>query len=288
MTDTSPTVANWELMLRIRSRATEHGLKTSTIVRALDVSQQYWSALSRGRGTLAEDKLKDLIGLLEFDTDEQAELLALRDIAKRRHPFAEFSSLFNEQLMRYYGLESGAKAIRSFENSVVSGLLQTPDYVRALMKSRGTTNRPTEAEQRVRARHRRQQWLDGPDGLRLSVVMGQAALMYQVGGPDIQRAQLRHLQTVADQYPETLSIRVVPFEQGTVLASLNASTFHLLSFESPRLPVIGWLEYGVIGEIIEDKQRLEAMEYLFEQEDQIALDRQESLHLIDQIANQLS
>ncbi|QVI23389.1 hypothetical protein KHQ06_11165 [Nocardia tengchongensis] len=73
MTGTSPTVANWELMLRIRSRADDQGLKTSTIVKALDVSQQYWSALNRGRGTLAEDKLKDLLSLLEFDAEEREE-----------------------------------------------------------------------------------------------------------------------------------------------------------------------------------------------------------------------
>ncbi|MGW4120862.1 Scr1 family TA system antitoxin-like transcriptional regulator [Nocardia sp. NPDC004711] len=286
MTGTSPTVANWELMLRIRNRADDRGVKTSTIAKALDVSQQYWSALTRGRGTLAEDKLKDLMGLLEFDVDERAELLALRDIAKGRHPFAEYSALFNEQLMRYYGLEAGAQSIRSFENIVIPGLLQIEDYTRVLMKARVTTGRPTEVEPRVSARLRRQRLLEGPDPLELSVVMGQAALMYKVGNDDIRSRQLQHLIEMAERHSGTLDIRVIPYEAGGAIASLNSATFHLLDFKSARLPTLGWIEAAAYFEIVDDPKRVTALEYLFEQIQSIALDHQRSLELIKEIARQ--
>ncbi|MEV6101602.1 helix-turn-helix transcriptional regulator [Nocardia sp. NPDC051981] len=286
MTGTSPTVANWELMLRIRNRADDRGVKTSTIAKALDVSQQYWSALTRGRGTLAEEKLKDLMGLLEFDVDERAELLALRDIAKGRHPFAEYSALFNEQLMRYYGLEAGAQSIRSFENIVIPGLLQIEDYTRVLMKARVTTGRPTEVEPRVGARLRRQRLLEGPDPLELSVVMGQAALMYKVGNDDIRSRQLQHLIEMAERHSGTLDIRVIPYEAGGAIASLNSATFHLLDFKSARLPTLGWIEAAAYFEIVDDPKRVTALEYLFEQIQSIALDHQRSLELMKEIAGQ--
>ncbi|MFD7844219.1 helix-turn-helix domain-containing protein [Nocardia sp. NPDC059764] len=287
MAPVSPTIARWELMLRIGSRAEERGEKAHTLARAIDVSPQYWSKLVKGRGVLTEQKLSALVKLLEFDPDEQDELLALREDAKGSLPFAEFSALFTDPLLRYCGLESGASAMRSFENAVVSGLLQTEDYMRALMKSSGTTYRPTEAEQRLRARLHRQRRLEGPNAMRLSVVMGQASLMYQVGSPAIQRDQLHHLSVLADRHPDTLSIRVIPFEAGTSLASLNASTFHLLSFDSPWLPVLGWMENGPLGEIVEDGRRVDALEYLFEQEERIALSQGESLELIDKIARKI-
>ncbi|WP_327145255.1 helix-turn-helix transcriptional regulator [Nocardia sp. NBC_01327] len=279
-------VANWELMLRIRSRADERGVKTGAIAKALDVSQQYWSALTRGRGTLSEDKLKTLMSLLEFDADEQAELLSLRDIAKGRSPYAEYSALFNEQLMRFYGLEAGAQSIRSFESGVIPGLLQTEDYIRVLMKASVTTGRPTEVEQRVSARLQRQRRLDGPDPLELSLVMGQAALMYQVGDEDLQRQQLEHVIGLAEQHPDTLDIRVIPYEAGGAIASLNSATFHLLDFRSARLPTVGWVESAAYGEIADDPKRVTALDYLYNQIQSIALDRKRSLDLIDRVARQ--
>lgn len=287
MATTSPAVANWELMLRLRERAEERGMKSGAIAKALDVSQQYWSSLTRGRGNLSEDKLTIFMNLLELDMDEQAELLTLRDIAKRRGPFAEFSALFNEQLMRFYGLEAGAQTIRSFENGVIPGLLQTEDYIRVLMKASVTTGRPTEVEQRVMARVRRQVRLGEPDPLELSVVMGQAALMYQVGGPDIHQEQLRHLIELAAQHPRTLDIRVIPYEAGGAIASLNSATFHLLDFESARLPTVGWVESAAYGELAEDPKRVNALDYLYSQIQSIALDQKASLALIDRIASQI-
>ncbi|MFD6351044.1 DUF5753 domain-containing protein [Nocardia tengchongensis] len=284
MTGTSPTVANWELMLRIRSRADDQGLKTSTIVKALDVSQQYWSALNRGRGTLAEDKLKDLLSLLEFDAEEREELHALRDIAKGRHPFAEYSALFNEQLMRFYGLETGAQNIRSFESTLIPGLLQTEDYIRVLMKSRVTTYRPTEVEQRVSARLQRQCLLTAPDPVEFSVVIGQAALMYKVGDDDVRSRQLQHLISMAERYPGTIEIRIVPYEAGGAIASLNSATFHLLDFKSARLPMLGWAESAAYFEVVDDPKRVTALDYLFSQIQSHALDRERSIELIKQVA----
>ncbi|WP_306359987.1 helix-turn-helix transcriptional regulator [Nocardia sp. CC227C] len=286
MAETSPAVANWELMLRLRSRADERGVKTGAIAKALDVSQQYWSALTRSRGTLSEDKLKILMNLLEFEPDEQAELLELRDVAKGRNPYAEYSALFNDQLMRYYGLEAGAQSIRSFESGVIPGLLQTEDYIRVLMKASVTTGRPTEVEQRVSARLRRQRRLDSSDPLELSVVMGQAALMYQVGGKDVQREQLRHVIALAERHPDTLDIRVIPYEAGGAIASLNSATFHLLDFKSARLPTVGWVESAAFGEIADDPKRVTALDYLYNQVQAIALDRKRSLELIDRVASQ--
>ncbi|MCM6778591.1 DUF5753 domain-containing protein [Nocardia sp. CDC159] len=185
--------------------------------------------------------------------------------------------------MRFYGLEDGAVSIRSVESGVIPGLLQTKDYIRALLLSPLSTGRPTDAGQRTRARLQRQRRLDGPDPLQLSVVVGQAPLMQQIGGPEVQREQLRHLLDLIDRYPDTLDIRIQPFSG----ASLNASTFHLLDFESPRLPTLGWVETAIYGEILYDPKRVEALSFLHERVESIALDRNESARLIEQIASKI-
>ncbi|MGW4350933.1 DUF5753 domain-containing protein [Nocardia sp. NPDC004582] len=272
-------------MLRISSRAEERGEKPSTITRQVDVTQQYWSKLVKGRGVLTEQKLTALVDLLEFDDDERADLLALRDIAKGRNPFAEYSALFNEQLMRFYDLEAGAQSIRSFESIAIPGLLQIEDHVRALMRAVVSTGRPTEIEQRVNARMRRQRRLEGPDPLELSVVIGQAALMYKVGGDEVRARQLRHLISMAERYPDTLDIRIVPFDAGTAMVGLNSATFHLLDFKSARLPAMGWTEAAEYFEVVDDPKRVTALDYLFNQIRSTALDREQSLELIKLVAD---
>ncbi|MFE3029778.1 DUF5753 domain-containing protein [Nocardia tengchongensis] len=281
----SPMVARWELMLRINSRAEERGEKPTGLSRQVDVTQQYWSKLVKGRGVLTEQKLTALVKLLEFDEDERRELLALRDVAKGRNPFAEYSALFNEQLMRFYDLEAGAQSIRSFESIAIPGLLQIEDHARALMKAVVSTGRPTEVEQRVSARLRRQRRLEGPDPLELSVVIGQAALMYNVGGDEVRARQLRHLISMAERCPDTLDIRIVPFEQGTAMVGLNAATFHLLDFYSARLPAMGWTESAEYFEVVDDPKRVTALDYLFNQIRSTALDREQSLGLIKRVAD---
>lgn len=283
MARTSPTVAGWELMLRVRIQANALGVKATAIQKTLDISSAYWSQVANYRGVLTEDKLKILLDLLEFESDEQEELFALRKIAKSRGWWNEYSALFSDETARFFGLEDGAESIRSVESGVIPGLLQTEDYIRALLSSPLSTGRPTEIGQRVRARLQRQRRLEGPDPLQLSVVIGEAALMQEIGGPEVQRKQLRHLLQQADRYSETLDLRVQPFAG----ASLNASTYHLLDFESARLPTLGWLETAIYGEIVHDSKRVETLDYLYSRVESIALDRDESARLIDRIATRI-
>lgn len=283
---TSSVVADWELRLRIREQVERHGLKGGTIAKALGITPQYWSSVTVGKFLFPRELLEKTLDLLEFDDDDRRELLTLREVAKERAPFAAYSALFGESLMRLYGLEAGAHAVRTFENSVVPGLLQTEDYTRALMRSTAAT-RPTEAEQRVRARLDRQRRLDPPDPLQLSVVIGQAVLMCQVGGPQVHQQQLRHLRNLAADRSNTIDLRVIPFEAGDSLAGLNAATFHLLDFQSARLPTVGWLETAIYGELTEDSRKVDALQYLYEQASAIALSGDDSLQLIDRIASQI-
>ncbi|AHH21055.1 putative DNA-binding protein [Nocardia nova SH22a] len=272
-------------MLRVRQQSRSHGIAGNKIQKALGVSAAYWSQVTHFRGVLTEEKLRALLDLLEFEPDEQRELLSLREMAKQRGWWNEFSAIFDDEQMRFYGLEAGAQRIRSVDVCVVPGLLQTEDYVAALVSSIVSTGRPIEAKQRVRARLLRQRLLDGPDPLQLSVIIGQAALMQQVGGREVQRQQLRHLIEQVERHPENLDLRVIPFDAQGSIASLNAATFHLLDFESPRLPTMAWMETAIYGELTDNARDVDALDYVYNQLWGAALERDESLKLIDEVSN---
>lgn len=278
MPPTSPTVAVWELMLRIKQRAKELGVTSGVIQKSLGIGATYWSQIVNFKGVMTEAKLAVLLDLLEVGAEEREELLALRATAKDRGWWNRYSALYGEDTLRYYGLEHGASSVDSYEGCVIPGLLQTADYIRALATSPVAT-KPAESEQRVRARLERQNRLTGENPMRLTVVVGQAALMQQVGGREVQRAQLRHIIEMTEGHPDTIDLRVIPFTaRGS--AAVNAATIHLLDFESPRLPTIAWLESAAYAELVDDHRLIEQLKYQYAQARSSALDRVASIELI--------
>lgn len=99
---------------------------------------------------------------------------------------------------------------------------------------------------------RRQQRLDGEDPLQLSAVIGEAALVQQIGGPGVLHKQLLHLADVIERHPETIDVRLMSFT-ATERSIFSGATFHLLDFANPRLPTLAWHESTVIGELLEDR-----------------------------------
>ncbi|MEU7142393.1 helix-turn-helix transcriptional regulator [Nocardia sp. NPDC046473] len=285
----SPAVARWELARRLRQRRLELGIGAASITKALDVSPAYWSHIENERNLLPEGKLDQLLEVLELDEAERDELQQLREAAKRRGWWSRNAVLFGDALLRYYGLEWGAEAVRTYEGVFMPGLLQGEEYIRALMVSAAVTIPAIEIEQRVAIRLRRQERLDGADRVRLVAVIGEAALVQQFGGPGVLHRQLRHLADVVRSHPDNVDVRVIPFASSNIL---GGATFHLLDFASTHLPTIAWYESTVFGELlIDDLERKEArvrdLRFMHDHAMDLALDRDASLARIEEAAAQL-
>ncbi|MEU6186074.1 helix-turn-helix transcriptional regulator [Nocardia sp. NPDC047038] len=286
MAPLSPTVARWELMLRIKRRRTEFDVSASVIAKELGFTLSYWSKVEKER-VLAEDKLRKLMSLLEFDQDERAEMLRLRDIAKRRGWWSEYAELLSDEVIRLYGLEHGAQSIRTYESVLIPGLLQTREYAQALFTNDLARVRRVEIDRWVEVRMRRQERLAGPDPLRFLAVIGEAALTHRTGGGDVLRGQLRHLASLIERYPESVDIRVIPFDApGGVL--LGGATFHVIGFENPLLPDVAWSETLVQLGLIEETEPVRHLNTMFDSAlAEHAMSRTDSLRLIEAKADDL-
>ncbi|MGH3503294.1 MAG: helix-turn-helix domain-containing protein [Nocardioidaceae bacterium] len=283
MPPVSPTVARWELGLRLRQRREQIGTDVATIIGRLGFSRNYWSAIENERKILAEDKLRTLLDLYEFDADEQRELLALREAAKQRGWWSRYSGLFGSELLRLYGLEHGAYGIRTHESLLIPGWLQTEEYARALISSDLANIRQVEVDQRVSVRMRRQQRLAGDDPLRLTAVISEAALLQQVGGPHVLQNQLQYVVGVIENSPETVQVYVIPFT-ATAGGVLGASTFHVLDFASAELPSLAWQETVTAQSVIEDETHVRDLSVTHAQAMTQSASRQESLEIIRRYA----
>jgi transcriptional regulator with XRE-family HTH domain len=105
----------------------------------------------------------------------------------------------------YAWIEGRAWKAESFQDVVVPGLLQTPAW--------DPSATPRWIERTLTARIARQRRLTEPDALQFSAVIGEGALRRLVGGPEVMRAQLKHLIELAGE--PGITLRVLPFAVAT-------------------------------------------------------------------------
>jgi transcriptional regulator with XRE-family HTH domain len=248
MAPTSPTVARWELALRIRQRRKQLGMTVATLCHELGFTPAYWSLIETYRNVFTEEKLLALLDTLEIDGDERDQLLALRVAAKEKGWWADYSTLTGEVGQRYCGLEHGAAGLRAYAVAQIPELLQTEDYARATISADTAAVRRLDVEPLVAIRVRRQQRLRGDDPLRLSAVIDEVALHRQPGGPDVARAQLAALVRAATR--PNIDIRIVPRSVTPGMVA-HLAPFQLLDFAAPALPTIAWYDSAAGPGIIE-------------------------------------
>ncbi|MEG8183325.1 helix-turn-helix domain-containing protein [Nocardia terpenica] len=277
MAPLSPTVARWELVLRLRELREQRGFDSAGFAKRVAFTPANWSHVEKGRRVLTHDTIGPVLELLDVSDEERDELLALLAASKERGWWAKSSALIGPELQRYYGMEYGADSIRSYDSLVVPGLLQTEDYARALI-SADVMIRPVQVEQLVAVRMRRQQRLRGPDRVELTAVVGEATLLQQIGGAKVLRGQLEYLASLLEEL-DTVTVRVIPFG-ATAGAILGGSSFHLLDFASENLPTFGWAESAVFGGPVDNSEQVRDLAFAYVRALDQSLSRTDSLALI--------
>jgi transcriptional regulator with XRE-family HTH domain len=152
----------------------------------------------------------------------------------------DYSDLYPNEFALYFGLESTAAEIRIYDAELVHGLLQTPDYMRALYWALKPDGADAEADRMVKLRTARQQALTGrAPSTRLTVVLSAGALARQVGGPQTIAAQIGRLHELVALHQ--VDIRVVPWRAGAH-AALHVGPFQILDFADPDDPPVVYVE----------------------------------------------
>ncbi|ROP36814.1 helix-turn-helix protein [Saccharothrix texasensis] len=283
----SPSVAGWELGLRLRERRELMDVTAVSAGKAIDTSQSYISGIENGKLKINASKLAELATVLEFDEAEIEELQALREAAGKRAWWSPYSAMFSSDMLRYFGFEHGAEGIRAYNAGLISGLLQTKDYALAVMHGGGPSIRLAEANRRVEVRMKRQERLDDKDDpLRFTALIAESALRQQVGGREVMAGQLRHLVDRIERLPDTLDVRIVPFSADYYNA-LGGSNFYIFGFASSRLPELVWQETITSTDLIDQPMRMREYNLAHDQAMGYALGRTESLGLIEQIRREL-
>jgi transcriptional regulator with XRE-family HTH domain len=213
---------------------------------------------------------------------EQAEaVMELARLARAKDWWHQYSGAIPEWFQFYVGLEAATSAMQEYCADLVTGLLQTEAYARAVMAAAARSD-TEEMDRQIAVRLERQRRLTAPDTPSLWVVLDEAVLHRQVGGPVVMAAQLAHIGQMAGQ--PNVTVQVLPFTAGAHPAMLGS--FTLMQFPDPADKDVVYLEAetgALYLEKPEDVRRYSLMiDYLRAQ----ALGPAESRALIAQMAEQ--
>ncbi|MDQ0945050.1 hypothetical protein QFZ67_006755 [Streptomyces sp. V1I1] len=148
-----------------------------------------------------------------------------------------FRGLIPPEYRDFISLEANACAARTLETSVVPGLLQTPDYARAVTRA-ALEELPVESvNSLVEVRIARQSVLRAERPLELSAVLDEAALRREVGGCRVMREQLRQLAETA-QLPH-VRLQLLPFSVGGYVGLTGPFVIFSFIFSFPNIFDLG-------------------------------------------------
>ena len=234
-----PTVQRMLVGAKLRRLRTDMGLSREEAGEAIRASEWKIHRLENGQVGFKERDLVDLLALYEVtDPDEIDELLTMAREANTPGWWQHYGDVLPQWFRTYVDLESAAALIRTYEGQFVPGLLQTDDYMRAVIHDTHLES-SEEMGRRVRLRMARQTLLTREHPPRLWAVVDEAALRRPVGGPGVMKGQLERLLDAA-RLPN-VTLQILPFDTGAHPAMVGS--FSVLRFPDQELPDVVYLEH---------------------------------------------
>ncbi|MDA2805684.1 helix-turn-helix domain-containing protein [Nocardiopsis suaedae] len=277
----SPTLRRRRLSRLLRELREEKGLTAGTVAaeaKKRSGRARGWSASKLTRLEGAEWKrvrADDVLVLLDIyevtDEEQRAAYATLAREANQQGWWASFGDVLGSG--QFVGLESEASRIRTFESVTIPGLLQTPEYARALISASGQVTDEHELGQRVDARMFRKSVFSRARPLTYWAVIDELALMRIT--PDLV-GQLDYLLEMGTR--PNVGIQILPAGRGPHAAMTGQ--FVLLDFPAPDQPVV-YLECLSEEIYLEKDEEISRYQHLYDYVQAEALSVSDSRDLIE-------
>jgi transcriptional regulator with XRE-family HTH domain len=277
----SPTVRRRRLALELRRLREAARLTCEEVADRLECSASKISRVETGRVSVSPRDVRDMLEIYGVPEDQREVLVQLARESRQKGWWHAYADSVQPHYATYLGLESAASEIRIFRVNHIPGLLQTEDYARALIGQ--TAGRSFSADDRrfaILAERQREARANAP---RVWIVLDEAALRRQVGGPEVMRAQLEHLRDLASA--PRIFLQVVPFG-GEAQACMD-SPFTILGFPDQVDPNVVCLRYptGVLW--VEDLAEVDRYHVFFHHLQAAALSFDDSVSLTTSVLKDL-
>ncbi|MCX4971113.1 helix-turn-helix transcriptional regulator [Streptomyces sp. NBC_00654] len=191
------------------------------------------SKIEKGVQGLKIQQLPHFFEVYEInDQDLREELRALARRAGEADWWQQYQGVVDDPLGDYLSLVETASSLFVFNPAAIHGLLQTPEYARAVTEGSRAWKTPENIDGFVSMRQEHQKnMLERDPALRIWAVLPEGLLRQEVGGRPVMRAQIEHLIDLARTAPN-ITIQVLPHRVGAH-AGMDGP-FMLMSFPTGR------------------------------------------------------
>ncbi|MFG1792698.1 helix-turn-helix domain-containing protein [Nocardia sp. NPDC049149] len=255
MASGGPTILRMVLGARLRRLREASGVSREDAGAAIRASDSKISRLELGRVPFRERDLEDLLTLYRFtDRAEREEFLALARQANASGWWQRDSDWLPRWLGTFVGLEQAAQLIRGYEPRFVPGLLQTPEYARAVLRFLHPDEPDEMIERRATLRLRRQEILDRRQPPSVWYVVTESALRFPFGDTEIWQAQL---ECLVDAVAESnVTIQILPDDAGG--SAIAGGPFTVLRFVEPEVTDVVFVPQLTNGALLDKRADLDA------------------------------
>jgi transcriptional regulator with XRE-family HTH domain len=277
----SPTVRRRRLASELRRLREAAGLTIDEVGDKLECSASKISRIETGHVGVTPRDVRDMLELYPIDSDQREALVQLAREARKKGWWHAYNEVFTGS---FVGLESDASRLHAHQALLVPGLLQTEDYTRAVHQAIRPDQPDEEIERRVAARLARQKLLTDAQPPEYWVIVDEAVLHREVGGPSVMKAQLRRL-IEATELPH-VTLQVVPFGVGAHAGM--EGPFLILGFPEQADPDVVYVENTTSGSYLEDPSDVYRYTLMFDHLRASALNTTETLRVVREAADRLS
>ena len=269
-----PSPLRWLIGVELARHRNAAGLTLADASRLSGIPKPSIGHLESGRMQQDADHIARLLAGYQAGQTEIDRLAALAGRADEATWWAPWARVVPDWFKTFVGLEGLAVDEFVYDPTLVTGLLQTEEYARALTGS-SLRVRQIDSERIVGLRMARAARLTSEDRpLRLHAVLAEAALRLAVGSTDLRRNQLRHLLRMSER--DNVTIQIVRPEDGPHLAVRGQ--FTVLGLDST--PSVGYAELPAGAVYVHDSDDVEAYILAAESLQRVALGPQESAALL--------
>jgi transcriptional regulator with XRE-family HTH domain len=281
----SPYVRRLRLGEELRSLRAGVGLTQDQLAKKIGKSRVDISRLESGH-TVDQADVIMILDALGVDGERWTRVVTIAREAGEKGWWESLKTMGDRQA-HVADLEAGAASIREYQQTHVPGLMQKPDFVRALADSFTLGPLAGTVEGLMAGRSGRQRMLRRPGGPKLEVIMDEVAIHRLAVPSGVMKQQLYHLATMVNADPK-VTLQVLPVRVRIRDFTVPRCTFSIYTYPDPGDPQVVAIDTVTSDLILTDPEQVTPYERLYERLREAALSPDESLDLLTKAAAELT
>ncbi|WP_340684115.1 helix-turn-helix transcriptional regulator [Amycolatopsis coloradensis] len=281
--DYSPTVRRRRLDSELRRHREKAGKKIGEVAEYLGCRHSKISRIENGHGSISPGDVRLMLDLYGVQGVEADRLVQAARESRVRGWWHSYGDVLPGWLATYVGLEAEAATSRTYEGEVITGLLQTKEYARAVTAATVVPRTEDQVDRQVMLRMKRQERLHSSRPISLWAVHSEAALRRPVGGRPVMRDQLTHLLEISE-LPH-VNVQVLPIAAGEHPAMVGP--FTVLEFHEESDPDVVYVETPVGGLYMERESEIAGYTCVFGRLREMALSPEQTTSFVGKIIKEL-